>query len=403
MNREKGPLSVSQLNDYLKMLLDGDRVLSNLFVRGEISNLTLARSGHIYFTLKDETGQIKAVMFRTYADRLRIRLADGMRVIVHGHVSLYGPSGQYQLYADELQPDGVGTLAMQFEQLKRRLEAEGLFDPDRKKPIPQIPTRVGIITSPTGAAIRDMIRISGRRFPAAEILLYPALVQGSEAAAELTVGVQFFDLSQLVDVIIIGRGGGSAEDLWAFNDEGLARAIAACSVPVISAVGHESDFTICDFVADLRAATPSAAAELAFPDGDAIRAWLLECRDRLQAAALKKTQSERRILDSLVQSRVFRHPEQMLESAKMRLLRAEESLDRDASQEMIGKRERLARQCARLEALNPLSVLSRGYAAVSQGGRLVTRADTVACGDELQIRFADGVITAMATDGRDNG
>ena len=402
MNREKGPLSVSQLNDYLKMLLDGDRVLSDLFVRGEISNLTLARSGHIYFTLKDESGQIKVVMFCSYASRLRIRLADGMRVIVHGHVSLYGPSGQYQLYADELQPDGVGTLALQFEQLKRKLAAEGLFDAERKKPIPQIPSRVGIITSPTGAAIRDMIRISGRRFPAAEILLYPALVQGGEAAAELTLGIQFFDMTHLVDVIIIGRGGGSAEDLWAFNDEELARAIADCSIPVISAVGHESDFTICDFVADLRAATPSAAAELAFPDGDAIRGWLAESRERLQTAALKKTGSERRVLDALTQSRVFRHPEQMTEQARMRLLRAEEALERDVAQQQTGARERLARQCARLEALNPLSVLARGYATVSRGEELITRADSVACGDELQIRFADGVITAAATDGRDH-
>ena len=264
MNLEKGPLSVTELNAYLKMLLDGDPVLSSVFVCGEISNFTVAgRSGHLYFTVKDAEGQIKAVMFRSYADRLRFRPEDGMRVIVHGHVSLYGPTGQYQLYADEIRPDGIGTLAMQYEQLRRKLQAEGLFDLERKKPIPAMPQRVGIITSPVGAAIHDIMNISGRRFPCAELILFPTQVQGSEAAGQMIAGLAFFEMTKMVDVIIIGRGGGSAEDLWAFNDEMLARQIAACTIPVISAVGHESDFTICDFVADLRAPTPSAAAEMA--------------------------------------------------------------------------------------------------------------------------------------------
>ena len=398
MQERKGPLSVSELNEYLKMLLDGDRILSNLFVRGEISNLTVARSGHLYFTLKDEEGQLRAVMFRSYADRLRIRLADGMRVIVHGHVSLYGASGQYQLYADELQPDGVGTLAMQFEQLKRKLQAEGLFDLDRKQPIPKMPARVGIITSPTGAAIHDMIRVSGRRFPCAELILYPSLVQGADAPEQLISGILFFQMSGLVDVIIIGRGGGSAEDLWAFNDEMLARVIADCTIPVISAVGHESDFTICDFVADLRAPTPSAAAELAMPDQKAIMNELLYARDRLNAAITNLLSGERRVLDSYAESRVFKQPLRMLEPHRMRLSIAEEALDRDVAQSTIRYKEMLARMCDRLEALSPLAVLGRGYTLVSREGKVLKSAKQVELGDALQIRFADGTVSATAID-----
>ena len=399
MNRDKGPLSVAELNEYLKMLMDGDRVLSNLYVVGEISNLTVARSGHIYFTLKDADGQLRAVMFRTYADRLKIRLSDGMRVIAHGHVSLYGPSGQYQLYADELQPDGVGTLAMQFEQLKRRLGEEGLFDVERKKPIPPMPMRVGIITSPTGAAIHDMIRVSGRRFPMAELILYPSLVQGAEAAEMLASGISFFEATRLVDVIIIGRGGGSMEDLWAFNDEMLARTIAACTVPVISAVGHESDFTICDFVADLRAPTPSAAAELALPDQNTILSGLYGLRDRMRSRMLRRLTEEKRVLDAYRQSRALKNPERILEPMKMKLSLAEEGLGRSVSQTLHAKRERLLSQVDRLEALSPLAVLRRGYAAVTRGEELVRSAKTVSCGDKLTITFADGTVNAVATEG----
>lgn len=390
----RGPLSVSQVNDYLKMLMDGDRVLSNLFVRGEISNLTVARSGHIYFTLKDEEGQLRAVMFRTYADRLSIRLSDGMRVIVHGHVSLYGPSGQYQLYADELQPDGVGTLAMQFEQIKRKLQAEGLFDPDRKRPIPPMPMRVGIITSPTGAAIHDMIRVSGRRFPCAELILYPSLVQGLEAAEQLASGITFFEMMRIVDVIIIGRGGGSVEDLWAFNDEMLARTVAACTIPVISAVGHESDFTICDFVADLRAPTPSAAAELALPDQYAILSTLELARDRLVGQMQRILTQERKTLERLAQSRVLTQPGRLLDTAKMRLAMAQDKLDAAVNQSQSTKKELLARACARLEALSPLAVLRRGYAAVTRNDTVVTSAHALHEGDEIEIRFADGEVSA---------
>ena len=241
MQTDRQALSVTQLNEYLKMVIEGDRVLSNVFVRGEISNFKLYSSGHAYFTLKDDAGQLKSVMFRSYFSRLAFLPEDGMRVIAHGRVSVYETSGQYQLYVDDIQPDGAGSLAMRFEQLKRKLAAEGLFDESRKRPLPPMPKRIGVITSPSGAAVHDIINVLGRRFPMAEMILYPSEVQGTQAPAQLISGIEFFSMTGLVDVIIIGRGGGSAEDLWAFNDEYLARAVASCSVPVISAVGHESD------------------------------------------------------------------------------------------------------------------------------------------------------------------
>lgn len=397
MNTQKGPLSVSELNEYLKMLLDGDRLLSSVFVRGEISNFTVAgRSGHLYFTLKDEEGQIRSVMFRSYADRLRFRPEDGMRVIVHGHVSLYGPSGQYQLYADELLPDGIGTLAMQYEQLRRRLQAEGLFDEARKKTLPSMPQRVGIITSPVGAAIHDIMNISKRRFPCAELILFPSQVQGGEAAEQLISGLVFFEMTKVVDVIIIGRGGGSAEDLWAFNDEMLARQIAACTIPVISAVGHESDFTICDFVADLRAPTPSAAAEIALPDGEMILQTLRRDRDRLTHAMRRKVENYRNELETLKNTRVFQQPQRLLEPMQLKLSNLETSLDRAANSGLEIIKGKLGHAVAKLEALSPLSVLKRGYAVVSKEEHAVTSVSDVAIGDELQIRFADGTVNAKA-------
>ena len=332
MQGERQALSVTQLNEYLKMVLDGDRVLSNVFVRGEISNFKLYSSGHAYFTLKDDAGQLKSVMFRSYCSRLIFKPEDGMRVIAHGRVSVYESSGQYQLYVDDMQPDGAGSLAMRFEQLKRKLAAEGLFDEARKRPLPPMPRRIGVITSPSGAAVHDIINVLGRRFPAAEMILYPSEVQGAQAPAQLISGVEFFSMTGLVDVIILGRGGGSAEDLWAFNDEYLARAVASCSIPVISAVGHESDFTICDFVADRRAPTPSAAAEIAVPDMGEILRGLVSVRTGLQASMQKLIVQERRVLNQLTQSRVFARPDQMLDGFRMRLDEYEAKLNRAADQ-----------------------------------------------------------------------
>lgn len=260
-------LTVTQLNEYVKMLLDADPLLSGIWVRAEISNFKHHyQTGHFYFSLKDEGGLVRAVMFRFHAQKVPFVPKDGLKVLVHGRVSSFVRDGQYQLYVDEMLPDGKGAMFFAFEQLKKKLEAAGLFDEARKKTLPRYPASIGIVTSPTGAAIRDMMNILGRRFPCAQLYLYPAQVQGSEAPGQLIAGVEFFNKKKKTDVIIIGRGGGSAEDLWAFNNEQLAYAVAASKVPVISAVGHESDFTICDFVADKRAPTPSAAAELAVPD-----------------------------------------------------------------------------------------------------------------------------------------
>ena len=396
MEVNKTLLSVSQLNDYLKMLMDGDRVLSNLCVRGEISNFKYyASSGHLYFTLKDAEGQLKAVMFRTYAQRLAFRPEDGLKVIAHGRVSVYPQSGQYQLYVDDLQPDGAGALALRYEQLRRKLEAEGLFDEARNKPLPPMPMRIGVITSPSGAAVHDIRNILARRFPCAEMILFPSAVQGAEAPEQLRLGIAFFGMTDLCDVIIIGRGGGSAEDLWAFNDEGLARAIAACPIPVISAVGHESDFTICDFVADRRAPTPSAAAELAVPDRLELAAGLGMTYARMTNLVSARIAQEKRFLRQVAESTYFRRPERIFDHFRQRLLQSEARLEDMTSKSLDSCRHRLATVSAKLEAMSPLSVLSRGYAAVAKDGETVTRAKDVRDGDRLDIRFADGSVRAV--------
>ena len=391
MDQQKGLLSVTQLNDYLKMLLESDRVLSNVYVRGEISNFTVPRSGHLYFTLKDAEGQIKAVMFRFSATRLLFRPEDGMKVIAHGRVSLYGPTGQYQLYVDDLQPDGAGALALRYEQLKRQLEAEGLFDPARKKPLPAFPRRIGVITSPSGAAVHDIMNILGRRFPSA--------VQGAEAPEQLMMGLDFFAQTGLVDVIILGRGGGSAEDLWAFNDEALARAVATCPIPVVSAVGHESDFTICDFVADCRAPTPSAAAELVTPDGYALSAGIRERGVRMETLLRQRLLQERRRLERVAQSRIFERPDLLLDGIRMRLCESERALERAINEPILRARHTLAQAAGRLEALSPLSVLSRGYAVVYKEDKAVTRAEQIGSDDALRIRFADGSVSVRVKSG----
>ncbi len=401
MQTERQTLSVTQLNEYLKMLLDGDRVLSSVFVRGEISNFKLYSSGHAYFTLKDDAGQLKSVMFRSYFSRMAFLPEDGMRVIAHGRVSVYESSGQYQLYVDDLQPDGAGSLAMRFEQLKRKLAAEGLFDESRKRPLPPMPRRIGVITSPSGAAVHDIINVLGRRFPAAEMILYPSEVQGTQASAQLISGVEFFSMTGLVDVIILGRGGGSAEDLWAFNDEYLARAVASCSIPVISAVGHESDFTICDFVADRRAPTPSAAAEIAVPDMGEILRGLASVRAGLQTSMQKLIVQERRMLNQITQSRVFSRPEQMLDGFRQRLDEGEAELTRAVGQTLLQKRQSTAALASKLQALNPLSILSRGYATVSREGVSITSIKQINDNDTLDIRMADGSVRATVSQRKD--
>ncbi len=393
---EQNILSVSMLNEYVKMLIGGDRVLSSVYIRGEISNWKVYSSGHCYFTLKDEESELKAVMFSSYAKRMSFAPQNGMKVIARGRVSVYTVRGEYQLYAEELVPDGAGALALRFEQLKRKLSDEGLFDEERKKPLPEFPRRIGIITSPTGAAIHDLINVLGRRWPLANVILYPSQVQGSEAAPQLVSGVAFFADYCPVDVIILGRGGGSMEDLWAFNDETLARTVAACPIPVISAVGHESDFTICDFVADKRAPTPSAAAELAVPDQKELLGQLRGASDRMDALMRMRIEERRAYLSRMERSRVLTDPEAILMPLRMRVADAERRLCRESAHRMDRTKQTLSALAARLEAVSPLAVLARGYAQVSRDGADISRAHEIKSGDLLTLRFSDGTVCARA-------
>ena len=392
--------SVSQVNEYIKMLLEGNPNLADIWVQGEISGAKLYASGHLYFTLKDEDGVLSAVMFRGSMAKLDFEPENGMRVLAHGRISAYPPRGQYQFIADRFIPDGAGALAVAFEQLKAKLGAEGLFDPARKKPLPPHPTRIGVVTSPSGAAVHDIIRVAKGRCPSAEILIFPSLVQGAEAPAYLRGGIQYFnavkdDPEQGVDLIIIGRGGGSAEDLWGFNDERLARTIAASEIPVVSAVGHEVDFTICDFVADLRAATPSAAAELSLPDkGDLSR--------RVAALATRMTTSQstrhRRLrlrLEQLTSAKVLTSPEGAYRLRREGVDGLEKRLNLAVGGHLTRRRQTLGGAVTGLEALNPLGVLSRGYALVqSEEGRVIPSVGRLTAGDRVTLRFADGLARA---------
>ena len=388
-------ITVSQLNRYVKSMLESDPRLSTVYISGEISNFTNHRTGHMYFSVKDAGATVRVVMFKAHAARLRFEPRDGMKVLLHGRVSAYVPGGQYQFYADCMEADGLGSLYLAFEQCKARLEAEGLFDPARKKPIPKLPRRVGIITSPTGAAIRDIINVTGRRYPQGELLIFPSLVQGEQAPAYLAGGIRYFRRARNVDVIIIGRGGGSIEDLWAFNDERLAREIADCEIPVISAVGHETDFTICDFVADLRAPTPSAAAELVFPDRVALKAELDARLARIGALTLSGVQARRRQQQTLSASRAKRTPAKVLAEKQMRVDELWVRLQNAGGQMLARKKQTLGASVGKLEALSPLAVLQRGYAVAADGaGEVATSASAFEVGQPITVRFSDGAVNA---------
>ena len=391
--------SVTQLNEYVRMLLDGNAVLSDMWIKGEISNFTNQyRTGHMYFSVKDAGATVRVVMFRSHAARLGFEPKDGMKVILHGRVSAYVAGGQYQFYADQMQADGFGNLFLAFEQTKARLAAEGLFADDRKKPIPTLPRRVGIITSPTGAAIRDIINVTGRRYPQGELLIFPSLVQGEQAAAYLAGGIRYFNRAANVDVIIIGRGGGSIEDLWAFNDERLAREIAASAIPVISAVGHETDFTICDFVADLRAPTPSAAAELVFPDRAALKAELQAKLSKIGALVRSDVAAKREKLNLLASSRAMRAPAAVIAEKQMRIDELAVRMHNAMDKQMQSRAQGLAANIGRLEALSPLAVLSRGYAVTyREDGELVTSVEPIKEGQGITVRYKDGSVDARVT------
>lgn len=392
-------MTVAQLNAYIKGLIDSDRLLTNVTIKGEISNFTNHRTGHFYFTIKDPESLIRAVMFKGAASKLRFLPENGMKVIARGRVSAFVRDGQYQIYVEELQPDGIGSLYIAFEQLKRKLEAEGLFSPARKRPLPKIPTRIGIITSPTGAAVRDMINITKRRFPYATLTLYPSLVQGPDAPAQLIGGINYFGAARNVDVIIIGRGGGSIEDLWAFNDEMLARAVAACPIPVISAVGHETDFTICDFAADVRAPTPSAAAELAVPDTLELMRKVNNIVGHMELALTKRISTGRNSLATLAKSRALTSPKNFIDDKRMAVLSLSNSLEREMKLSLTAKRGRFASLTASLEALNPMSVISRGYSAVfDNSGKLIKSVRQIEKGQRFTFRTTDGSVVGEAVD-----
>lgn len=389
-------ITVSQLNEYIKAVIEGQPVLRSLFVKGEISNFTNHyKTGHFYFTLKDENSLIRCIMFKGFAEKLKFVPENGMKIILHGKVSAYPKDGQYQLYADNMEPDGIGALYIAYEQLKAKLEKEGLFNPAYKKPLPKIPKRVGIITSPTGAAIRDIINILGRRFPYAEGVLYPALVQGDGAPAQLIEGMRYFNSANNVDVIIIGRGGGSIEDLWAFNDERLAREIFASKIPVISAVGHETDFTICDFVADRRAPTPSAAAELAVPETMELKQKILNIIGRMDMLIMHNIKNNRQRLNELAGKRVLNTPDYIVDDRRFQLMNLDARMENGMKYSLSLKKEVFARYTSKLEALNPMSVISRGYSAVfSDSGQLIKSVDQVEVGDRLNFKTVDGSVSA---------
>ena len=395
-----GVLTVSQVNFFVKSLIEGDGRLSDILISGEISNFTdHYRSGHLYFSLKDEKSVLKAVMFASAARRLRFRPADGMKVIIRGRVSVYEPTGQYQLYAEDMQPDGMGALSLAYEQLKERLAAEGLFDRERKRPLPPYPERIGVITSPTGAAVRDILQITGRRWPVAQIVLCPVLVQGEGAPRQLIAAVKALNRARACDVIILGRGGGSMEDLWAFNDEGLARAVAASAIPVVSAVGHETDFTICDFAADLRAPTPSAAAELCTPEIGEEKSRAAAFHRYFWEGSRKTVEYLRQSLDLLVQDSPLGEPGGYLRAYRERL----DGLDRRLAQRGRGRLEegrgKLSLLAGKLDALSPLKVLARGYTVVYDGrGGIVRDAGRLAPGEVVTIRAAEGETRAKVVE-----
>lgn len=410
-------LTVSQLNTYIKSVFDQDYRLRNILVVGEISNFTEARSGHLYMTLKDDKSALKAVMFRGSAVRLKFRPENGMKVIAFGSVSVYEAGGQYQMYLSDLQPDGLGSLNLAFEQLKEKLGKEGLFDPARKKPLPVYPKRIGVVTSPTAAAFQDICNVLRRRWPMAEVVLSPTLVQGLEAPAQIVRALQRLDGAG-VDVILVARGGGSMEDLWSFNDETVARTVAACVTPVVSGVGHETDFTIIDFVSDLRAPTPSAAAELCTPDwydeSDRILAFNNHLRSTLQTRLNTErtrlqnleTSNVLRSFDSLVNEkrlkidqltdRMARNVSDQVRREGMRLDRATITLDHAMTDRVNAERSRLAKAAAKMEAFDPFAVLARGYSiAETDGGTLVKTIGDVQQNDKLHVRVSDGTVHAV--------
>ena len=391
---EKRIATVTQINNYIKALLDRVDVIQNIWIRGEISNFKLHSSGHIYMTLKDEGAVLRAVMFKSAAMRLSFRPENGMKVSARGRIGVFERDGQYQLYIEEMEIEGQGDLYRLFEELKKKLAGEGIFDEKHKKPIPAFPQRVGIVTSPTGAAVRDIINILRRRYPVAEAVLYPALVQGQSASSSIVRAIEYFNREERADVLIVGRGGGSIEDLWAFNEEATVRAIYASEIPVISAVGHETDFTLSDFAADLRAPTPSAAAELAVPEIREIYSFTDECSARLRSLLLSKAEARDKQLKLLTERASFTNFSRRLETLMQESDRAAEDLVKAYESAVKNRMNAVSELMAGLDALSPLKVFDRGYSTAMKGGKAVRHVKDVKIGDTVEIILGDGKIGA---------
>lgn len=390
--------SVAQLNAYVKNLLDDDVTLKQIFVTGEISNYKAHYSGHHYMTIKDESASIKAVMFASQASRLRFMPENGMKVIIFGTVSLFPRDGSYQLYISDMQPDGAGALNVAFEQLKKKLEAEGLFSQAHKKPLPRFPQRVGVITSETGAAVQDIFNVLKRRYPLATVVLRPCKVQGDGAAEDVAAAIYEFNGGDFADVLIVGRGGGSIEDLWAFNEEVVARAVYNSKIPVISAVGHETDYTICDFVADLRAPTPSAAAECAVPDIKELKSDMLQYRQQLFLFTKNIIEQQRQRLSLLEKNTAFRDPAVIVNENRKELVYLSEKLCSFTENALLNEKNKISRFAGKLDALSPLGVISRGYAIAKNNDKIISKTADVNKGDEIVVSVSDGNFKAVVSD-----
>ncbi len=404
-------LSVSEVNNYIKALMDSDIILPDVIVRGEISNFVLHYSGHMYLTLKDENSVIKAVMFKGANSKLKFNLENGMKIIAQGKVSVYERSGQYQLYMQDVQPDGLGALHVAFEQLKAKLQKEGLFDSTRKKNLPKYPKKIGVVTSSTGAAIRDILNILGRRYPYAEVNIYPVLVQGDQASYQISEGIDYFNRKESVDVIIIGRGGGSIEELWAYNEERLARKIAASNIPIVSAVGHETDFTISDFVSDYRAPTPSAAAEIVTPSRIELKDKINNINTSLYFLINHKIETNRKHLDNLKQSYMLKNPIDKISQYRVLLDDYIKYLIRNMEIALKNKKEQLSLLATNLDALSPLAVISRGYVVMRNIDKQIIKSiKGISIKDSVNITLIDGEVCCeikdvikKVTGGKDNG
>jgi len=390
---QKRIATVIQINAYIKSVLERDLILQNIWIRGEISNFKLHYSGHMYLNLKDEGSVIRAIMFKGANQKMLFKPENGMMVLARGRISAYERDGQYQLYIEEMQPDGIGDLYIAFEQLKAKLEKEGLFETSRKKPIPKYPSKIGVVTSSTGAAVRDIITVLKRRYKTADVLIYPVLVQGLEAAGQIKTAIEYFNKHNAADVLIVGRGGGSIEDLWAFNEEIVARAVYNSEIPVISAVGHETDFTICDFASDLRAPTPSAAAEIAVPHTDDLSIYLNTLKAKMESRLISNMRLKRENLQSKAKSSAFTRFKDRFDDAKFLIDHNLSAMEKAIRKQLTANNEEIKRNAASLDALSPLKVLKRGYAvALDESGVAIKDAENVNIGDRINILVEKGRI-----------